>query len=56
MAKKKLKLKRTEFTPKLFFAVRIRGAPGMRGKIRDTLEKQGIILEDLPTGTVWKKG
>ena len=38
MAKKKLKLKRTEITPKLFFAVRIRGAPGMRGKILDTLK------------------
>lgn len=38
MAKKKSKLKRIDFTPKLFFAVRIRGAPGMRGKIRDTLE------------------
>ncbi len=38
MAKKKSKLKRIDITPKLFFAVRIRGAPGMRGKIRDTLE------------------
>ncbi len=38
MAKKKSKLKQIGFTPKLFFAVRIRGAPGMRGKIRDTLE------------------
>ena len=38
MAKKKFKLKQIGFTPKLFFAVRIRGAPGMRGKIRDTLE------------------
>ena len=38
MAKNKSKLKQIGFTPKLFFAVRIRGAPGMRGKIRDTLE------------------
>jgi len=38
MAKKKSKLKQTEITPKLFFAVRIRGAPGMRGKISDTLK------------------
>ena len=37
MAKKKSRLKQTEFTPKLFFAVRIRGAPGMRKKISDTL-------------------
>ena len=38
MAKKKLKLKQMEFTPKLYFAVRIRGAPGMRSKILDTLK------------------
>jgi large subunit ribosomal protein L30 len=38
MAKKKSKLKQTEFTSKLFFAVRIRGAPGMRSKISDTLK------------------
>ncbi len=38
MAKKKSKLKQTEFTPKLYFAVRIRGAPGMKGKILDTLK------------------
>ena len=38
MAKKKSKPKQTEFTSKLFFAVRIRGAPGMKGKILDTLK------------------
>lgn len=38
MAKKKSKLKETNLTPKLYFAVRIRGAPGMRGKILDTLK------------------
>ena len=38
MAKKKSKLKQTEFIHKLYFAVRIRGAPGMRGKILDTLK------------------
>ena len=38
MAKKKLKLRQMEFTPKLYFAVRIRGAPGMRSKILDTLK------------------
>jgi len=37
MAKKKSKIKQIGFTPKLFFAIRIRGAPGMRGKILDTL-------------------
>ena len=38
MAKKKSKLKQTEIIPKLYFAIRIRGAPGMRGKILDTLK------------------
>jgi large subunit ribosomal protein L30 len=38
MAKKKSKLKQAEITPKLYFAVRIRGAPGMKGKILDTLK------------------
>ncbi|MFX0187115.1 MAG: 50S ribosomal protein L30 [Candidatus Hodarchaeota archaeon] len=39
MVKKKPKLKQgTDFTPKLFFAIRIRGAPGMRTKILDTLK------------------
>lgn len=37
MAKKKVKLKGTEFVPKLYFAVRIRGSPGMKRKILDTL-------------------
>ena len=38
MAKKKSKVKQTEDISKLFFAVRIRGAPGMKGKILDTLK------------------
>lgn len=38
MAKKKTKLKGTEYVPKLYFAVRIRGAPGMKHKIDDTLK------------------
>lgn len=56
MAKKKFKLKGIDFTPKLFFAVRIRGAPGMRGKIRDTLEmlrmhrvNHGVLLWSNPS-------
>lgn len=36
---KKAKLKsKEEFTPKLYFVVRIRGAPGMKRKILDTLK------------------
>lgn len=38
IAKKKIKVKSNEFTPELFFAVRIRGAPGMKRKILDTLK------------------
>ncbi len=38
MAKKKVKSKETEEVPKLFFAIRIRGSPGMRRKILDTLK------------------
>ena len=37
MSIKKTKSKRTDATPKLYFAVRVRGAIGMRGKILDTL-------------------
>lgn len=37
MSIKKSKSKRTDATPKLYFAVRVRGAPGMRRKILDTL-------------------
>ena len=38
MAKKKVKLgEETGYTPELFFAVRIRGAPGMNRKILNTL-------------------
>ncbi|MFX0029453.1 MAG: 50S ribosomal protein L30 [Candidatus Hermodarchaeota archaeon] len=38
MAKKKIKSKEMEHVPKLYFAVRIRGAPGMKRKILDTLK------------------
>ena len=37
MAKNKQDHKKIEYQPQLYFAVRIRGAPGMNGKIRDTL-------------------
>lgn len=37
MSIKKSKSKKTAATPKLYFAVRVRGALGMRGKILDTL-------------------
>jgi large subunit ribosomal protein L30 len=37
MSIKKTKSKKTAATPKLYFAVRVRGALGMRGKILDTL-------------------
>ena len=36
LSKKKIKLKHVEFVPKLYFAIRIRGAPGMNHKIEDT--------------------
>jgi large subunit ribosomal protein L30 len=38
MSKKKLKLKQVEIEPKLYFAVRIRGSPGMSTKTEDTLK------------------
>ncbi|MFW9825187.1 MAG: 50S ribosomal protein L30 [Candidatus Thorarchaeota archaeon] len=38
MAEKNIKSKETGYTPKLYFAVRIRGAPGMKRKILDTLK------------------
>ena len=38
MVKKKIKSKETEYIPKLYFAVRIRGSPGMKRKILDTLK------------------
>ncbi len=38
LSKKKLKLKHVEFIPKLYFAIRIRGAPGKNTKINDTLK------------------
>ena len=37
ITRKKVKLKENEFVPKLYFAVRIRGSPGMKRKILDTL-------------------
>jgi large subunit ribosomal protein L30 len=38
MAKKKSRIKQEESIPKLIFAVRIRGSPGMKRKILDTLK------------------
>ncbi|MFX0174316.1 MAG: uL30 family ribosomal protein, partial [Candidatus Hodarchaeota archaeon] len=38
IAKKKTKTKQSDLAPKLYFAVRIRGAPGMRKKTLDTLK------------------
>jgi large subunit ribosomal protein L30 len=38
MVEKNIKSKETEYTPKLYFAIRIRGAPGMRRKVLDTLK------------------
>jgi large subunit ribosomal protein L30 len=38
MAKKKGKSKEIEYSPKLYFAIRIRGNPGMKRKILDTLK------------------
>jgi large subunit ribosomal protein L30 len=56
MAKKKLKLKQTEFIPKLYFAVRIRGTPGMRRKTMDTLKmlrmhklNHGVLIWGTPS-------
>ncbi len=57
MAKKKSKLKQQEYIPKLFFAIRIRGAPGsMKGKIRDTLKmlrmhkvNHGVLIWGVPS-------
>ena len=56
MAKKRSKIKETESTPKLFFAVRIRGAPGMRRKILDTLKmlrmhklNHGVLIWGTPS-------
>ena len=56
MSKKKLKSKLKEFTPKLFFAIRIRGAPGMKGTIRDTLKmlrmhkvNHGVLVWGVPS-------
>ena len=38
MAKNKINMKDETFQPQLYFAVRIRGAPGMNRKIQDTLK------------------
>ncbi len=38
MVEKNIKSKDTEYIPKLYFAIRLRGAPGMRRKILDTLK------------------
>jgi large subunit ribosomal protein L30 len=56
MAKKKSKTNEMESIPKLYFAVRIRGAPGMRSKILDTLKmlrmhklNHGILIWGTPS-------
>ncbi|MFX1418987.1 MAG: 50S ribosomal protein L30 [Promethearchaeota archaeon] len=56
MAKKKARLKEREVTPKLYFAIRIRGAPGMRTKIMDTLKmlrmhkiNHGVLIWGIPS-------
>lgn len=56
MAKKKLKTKGQEASPKLFFAVRIRGAPSMNRKILDTLKmlrmhklNHGVLIWSIPS-------
>jgi large subunit ribosomal protein L30 len=56
MAKKKSKVKQVESTQKLFFAVRVRGAPGMRRKILDTLSmlrmhkvNHGVLIWGTPS-------
>ncbi len=36
--KKNVKMKQSTYTPRLYFAVRIRGSPGMKRKILDTLK------------------
>jgi len=38
MTEKNIKSKEIEYVPKLYFAIRIRGAPGMKRKILDTLK------------------
>ncbi|MHA2181560.1 MAG: 50S ribosomal protein L30 [Promethearchaeota archaeon] len=38
MVEKNIKPKETEYVPKLYFAIRIRGAPGMKRRILDTLK------------------
>ncbi len=56
IAKKKSKLKENDLTLKLYFAVRIRGAPGMRRKILDTLKilrmhkvNHGVLIWGTPS-------
>ncbi len=56
MAKKKSRIKEKESIPKLYFAVRIRGAPGMRRKILDTLKmlrmhklNHGVLIWGTPS-------
>ena len=56
MAKKKVKFKETEEVPKLIFAIRIRGSPGMRRKILDTLKmlrmhkvNHGVLVWGIPS-------
>lgn len=56
MAKKKSRINETESIPKLYFAIRIRGAPGMKTKIIDTLKmlrmhkvNHGVLIWGTPS-------
>jgi large subunit ribosomal protein L30 len=56
MVKTKSSLKETEDSPKLYFAIRIRGAPGMKRKIIDTLKmlrmnkvNHGVLIWGIPS-------
>ena len=56
MAKKSPKVKQSEFQPKLYFAIRIRGAVGTKRKILDTLKmlkmhkvNHGVLIWGIPS-------
>ncbi|MFX1378113.1 MAG: 50S ribosomal protein L30 [Promethearchaeota archaeon] len=56
MAKKNPRINKADSTSKLYFAVRIRGAPGMRSKVSDTLKmlrmhklNHGVLIWGTPS-------
>ncbi|MFW9971776.1 MAG: 50S ribosomal protein L30 [Candidatus Odinarchaeota archaeon] len=56
MAKKKSKINEKESVPKLYFAIRTRGAPGMKTKVIDTLKmlrmhkvNHGVLIWGTPS-------